>query len=156
MSGLGEVEQVQEETSVARIDRLFGEFVAATDRGDLAIDDEGEAQIAIGDDVIVNFFADAEAETALAVATVGAVDGEALSAADVYLKLLKLHAYERGTRGFTIGLESEESGRIVIADRRPFADFENWEQLGAWFGACAMTARELREQLGEGGEYGRN
>lgn len=149
MSDRSEFEPTQDETSVARIDRLFGEFVAQTERGDLAIDDEGEARIAIGDDVIVNFFADAEAETALVVATVGATDDDDLYAAGTYLKLLKRHAYERGTDGFTIGLESEESGRIVVADRRPFSDFENWEQLGAWFGACAVTVRELRELLEE-------
>lgn len=125
----------------------FDAFAAESGRAGLAFDDEDCVTVEIGDDVLVNLSIDTETETVLAFATVGVADDTVMDVAELYLGFLKAHAYGEGTHGFTVGLESEESGRIVVQDRRLLAEFPDSTAVAAWIGACALAVRELRVRL---------
>lgn len=133
----------------------FEEFVANTGREGLDFDDDGFVAIPVGNDVIVNLALDNETETVMAFATIGIADPEEDEGL-AYLQLLRAHAYWKDTRGFVVGLEDDENGRLVLQDRRSMMEFPDGDAVAEWVGACVQTTRELRNLLadphGESGE----
>lgn len=126
---------------------IFGEFAKGIESPELSFDEEGDCELLVGNDLVINIHYDNEIRTVLTYAVVADIDGIP-NRNDILVRMLRSNYFWTANKGFTISLD-HDSDKVIIMDRQADDYFENADAFATYIGACADVAYEWRRSINE-------